>query len=71
MNQPTEEIIKKSQALNHFILEQANFHHNYQALSNPYSGMGIFTDNITQLFYKAHFLDPSQNNGHLVPLKIM
>ncbi|ALH95293.1 class I SAM-dependent methyltransferase [Acinetobacter equi] len=56
MNQPTEEIIKRSQALNLYILEQASFHHNYQALTNPYSGMGIFTDNITQLLYKAHFM---------------
>jgi len=56
MNHPTNEIISKSQALNHFILQQASFHNNYQILSNPYSGIGIFTDNITQLFYRAYFI---------------
>ena len=57
MNHPTDEIILKSQEINHFILQQASFHNNYNVLSNPYSGIGLFTDNITQLFYKAHFIN--------------
>ena len=65
MNQPTEETILKSQAINDFILQQASFHNNYQALSNAFSGIGLFTDNITLLFYKAHFIHKLTSSDEL------
>ncbi|MFC6051263.1 methyltransferase regulatory domain protein [Acinetobacter sp. Ac_877] len=56
-NEPTDQILKQSQDLNLYILEQASFHQNYQVLANPYSGIGIPIDHFSQLFYKAYFYE--------------
>ena len=53
----TEQEITHSQKLNHYLIEQASFHVNYQALACPITGIGIPTDQFTQLFYRAHFKD--------------
>lgn len=57
MHEPSEEMIKRSQSLNNFILQQASFHDNYQALANPFSGIGLPTNQFVQLFYRAYFND--------------
>ena len=51
------EMIQHAQDLNHYLLNQASFHVNYQALACPITGIGIPTDQFTQLFYRAHFKD--------------
>lgn len=53
----SEEMLKHTHQLNRFILEQASFHNNYQVLACAISGIGINTDQFTQLFYRAHFID--------------
>ena len=57
LNQPSEKLIQQSQKLNRYILEQSSFHTNYSVLANPYSGIGIPTDQFSQLFYRAHFYE--------------
>ena len=54
---PNEKILQQSQRLNQFLLEQAIFHSQYAVLANPYSGIGIGVDQITQLFYRAYFIE--------------
>lgn len=51
------EMIQHAQDFNHYLLNQASFHVNYQALACPITGMGIPTDQFTQLFYRAHFVE--------------
>lgn len=54
---PTDEQITYSQKLNHYLIEQASFHQNYQVLACPLTGIGLPTDQFGQLFYRAHFVD--------------
>lgn len=56
-NMPNEKILQQSERLNQFLLEQAIFHSQYAVLANPYSGIGIAVDQITQLFYRAYFIE--------------
>ncbi len=51
------DMYSRAQALNQYLLDQASFHSNYQALACPMTGMGIPTDHFSQLFYRAHFQD--------------
>lgn len=51
------EMIQHAQDFNYYLLNQASFHVNYQALACPITGMGIPTDQFTQLFYRAHFVE--------------
>lgn len=53
----SQEMLDHAHQLNRFILEQASFHNNYQVLTCPISGIGLSTDQFTQLFYRAHFMD--------------
>ena len=55
--EPTQALIEYSQKINRYILEQASFHNNYQVLANPITGIGLPTDQISQLFYRAFFIE--------------
>lgn len=52
-----DHLYKQAQAFNHYVLEQAIFHNNYQTLANAVTGIGISTNHIHLLFYRAHFLE--------------
>lgn len=54
---PSEKVTVQCQQLNHYLIQQANFHQNYQALISPLTGIGIPTEHFHQLFYRAHFID--------------
>ena len=54
---PSEKVVQQCQQLNRYLLEQASFHQNYQALISPLTGIGIPTEHFHQLFYRAHFID--------------
>ena len=47
--------LQSSQALNRYILEQASYHQNYQALANPMTGIGLPISQIEAFFYRGHF----------------
>ena len=51
------QIMIQTHQLNDFILKQASFHHNYQVLASPLTGIGITCDQLHLLFYRAHFVD--------------
>ena len=53
----SDETTQQAQKLNHYFLEQASYHTNYQVLACPLTGIGIPSDQFTQLFYRAHFVD--------------
>lgn len=55
--EPDADMLDYAQKLNHYLLEQASYHTNYQALACPITGMGIPSDQFTQLFYRAYFVD--------------
>ena len=56
-NPTTEEQLQYSQKLNHYMLEQASYHQNYQVLACAITGIGIPADQFSQLYYRAHFVD--------------
>lgn len=55
--QPTDETLQRCHHLNHYFLEQASFHQNYNVLISPITGIGIPAEHFHQLFYRAHFID--------------
>lgn len=54
-SQVTDEMIKQSHRINHYLLEQASYQANYQVLANPVTGIGVPTNHFNQLFYRAYF----------------
>jgi len=55
--EPNAEILEYTQSLNRYLLEQASYHVNYQVLACPITGIGLPTDQFSQLFYRAYFVD--------------
>lgn len=56
-NKISSKIFEQSHRLNHYLLQQASFHTNYQVLSCPITGIAFPCTHFTQLFYRAYFID--------------
>ncbi|WP_445115075.1 class I SAM-dependent methyltransferase [Acinetobacter sp. WZC-1] len=63
--EPTAEMLQYAQQLNHYLLQQASYHASYQALACPVTGIGIPTDQFTQLFYRAYLLEGLQTPAEM------
>ena len=55
LNQVNDQVIEQAQRFNRYVIDQARYHINYQAVACPFTGIGIVADQFTQLFYRAHF----------------
>lgn len=60
---PSPQTLAATQKLNHYLLAQASFHNNYSVLACPLTGIGLPSDHLSQLFYRAHFVD-GLNTAH-------
>ncbi len=63
--QVTEQQLKQVHQFNHYILQQASYHNNYQTLACALTGIGLMTDHLHLLFYRAHFVDGLSSTADL------